>query len=122
MNPLISKFTYKLLGNETLGLRKCISCNLYERRRSWLNYFSIITDVQQLRGLDFWIRKQLYNTHFKKTGKRLKAIELSQYQLPRFERLYYQMKKNKTEEFCSCEILTRDFQREVLVDDLFKYS
>lgn len=122
LNPLISKFTYKLLGNETLGLRKCISCSLYERRRSWINYFSIITDVQQLRGLDFWIRKQLYNTYFKETGKRLKAIELSQYQLPRFERLYYRTKKIKIEKFCSCEILARDFQREVLVDHLFKYS
>lgn len=121
LNPVVSKFTYKLLGNETLGLRVCTSCNLFERRRSWLSYFSIITDVQQLRGLDFWIKKQLYQKYFKETGRRLKANELSQYQLARLERLYYRFKKLNSEEFCKCKVSEREFQRKVLIDNLFKY-
>lgn len=119
LNPVISKFTYKLLGNETLGLRKCLNCNLYEKRRSWFNFFSIITDIQQLKGIDSWIRKQLYAKFYRDTGKRLRAKELSRYELPRLEQLYYNSKKAKHQQSCRCGVGTAEYQRESVFELLF---
>ncbi|MGM7634558.1 reverse transcriptase domain-containing protein [Bacillus sp. Hm123] len=122
LNPIISKLTYKLLGNEAIELRTCQRCNLHEAKRSWFNYFSIITDVQQLRALDCWIRKKLYQKYYHNTGKRLKASELNAYQLVRLEDLYYKVKKVSSLECCRCSPFESQLKRHILINDLFKHS
>ncbi|WP_077620372.1 reverse transcriptase domain-containing protein [Bacillus sinesaloumensis] len=116
LKRLISKLKFKLLGNEALGLSKCNKCNLFEPKRSWLSYFSILTDVQQLRELDAWIRKQLYVWHYNQSGNRLSLKKIREFGHIRLEDIYRRIKKEeKLEiEYCKCSPLEAKRSREYL--------
>ncbi|PGO95881.1 hypothetical protein CN996_28275 [Bacillus cereus] len=133
---LITRLTFKILGNEALGLRRCTKCGLYESRRNWLSYFSIITDVQQIRALDTWIRREIYKWYYKLTGKRLKAATLKSLGLLRLEDVYRRTKKEeklikaKTRKMqggmetftCHCKPLDANKSREHLIHELLLHN
>lgn len=113
---LISRLKFKLLGNEALGLNKCNNCGLFEPQRSWLSYFSILTDVQQLREIDVWIRKQLYIWHYNHSGYRLSVKKIRGFGHIRLEDIYRNIKKEekKNIEHCRCSPIEAKRSREYL--------
>jgi len=118
---VIGKIQYKLLGNETNGMRICQTCKKVETRRSWLQFFLCLTDVQQLKGLDLWIRKTIHLFYFKQTGKRLKRHRLIEMNIQRLEQLYYVYRKEIGKRtVCTCSPLVADFRRESILNVLFK--
>jgi RNA-directed DNA polymerase len=125
---LLERITFKVLGNETLGLKKCTNCGFYEARRSWLSYFSILNNSQQLRTLDTWIRKEIYYWFYKHTGKRINLSDLRNLNFVRLEEVYRKIKKeerlNKQKHqrksvVCHCNSLISKRSRSYLVDELF---
>lgn len=120
---LIRKLSFKFFGNHAKK-RICIKCSLQEPRRSWLNFFLTITDVQQLRALDYWVRKKIYEKYYRETGKRLSRKTLKKLDFPSLERLYYEYRKRvkKGECFCKCDPLEREYiLEEDLIAELMKY-
>ncbi len=83
---------------------KCPICGevITEKVRSWLNFFSIITDTKQLRYLDKWIR-QAVSAHFnKKYNFRLKRSHFRNASLASLEKEYYRIREIQFQP-CSCK-------------------
>lgn len=104
INYLLSRISAKILGQESF-ISKCPKCNRSLKRRSWLAFFMYVTDVRQLRYLDIWIRKILYEKIFLTTGNRADAAMIrKRYSLFSLEKTYYRYHKEcrKGLEFCIC--------------------
>lgn len=99
------RLMFKLIGNAA-KFRRCEVCKKLEQRRSWLDFFLTITDVQQLRAIDRWMRQQLYKLIYEKAGTRLKKRDLEDLGLESLEKLYYKYRKKKNEDFCVCGVMT----------------
>ena len=70
LNRLICRINSKIQG---LRREICPWCR-YERvgaPRSWMAFFQVVTDIDQLRDLDKWIREMLYNYMHTKFGTRV---------------------------------------------------
>lgn len=102
---LIKKINFKILGNcgfddENL----CHICGKPAKERNWMSYYKIITDVRQLRSLDTWIRRQVYNRYYYCTKKRLNKSILIKMDLESLEKTYYRHnKKHFLDKYCSCK-------------------
>ncbi len=132
---LITRLTFKYLGNEAVGLQRCSNCGMYESRRSWLSYFLVINDVQQLRAIDTWVRKSIYRWYYISTGKRLNAKTLRSLGLLRLEDIYRKIKaeekivklaEKQSEQqvirTCYCKPLDARKSREYLLHKLLFYN
>ncbi|MBE9513833.1 MAG: hypothetical protein IMY83_02195 [Chloroflexi bacterium] len=90
----------KILGPEP---EQCEKCGLpTDRRRSWMAFFaSVISDVDQLRQLDRWMRQQVckyFRDHYRvRIGRR----ELRKAGMRSLVREYYRQRSAPTE-VCSC--------------------
>ncbi|MBD2254161.1 reverse transcriptase domain-containing protein [Nostoc parmelioides] len=71
-----------------------------ERVKSWMGFFMVITDIQQIRELDKWIRKEVSQHFYKEYKLRLKKSEFKKAGLITLEQEYYRLHKRKS---CSCE-------------------
>jgi len=121
VKKVICRVQYKIFGNEAFGIRVCRICKKPEARRSWLQFFLSLTDVQQLRGLDYWIRKKIHYYYYKKTEERLKRCELKEMNIKSLESLYYSFRKEfKRRKTCTCPETHADYRREPILNFLFK--
>ncbi|QLE56654.1 reverse transcriptase domain-containing protein [Nostoc sp. TCL26-01] len=84
------------------GERICDVCGgvLGERVKSWMGFFAVITDIQQIRELDKLIRKEVSQHFYKKYKLRLKKSDFKKAGLISLEQEYYRLRKRKS---CSCE-------------------
>ncbi|MEJ1935178.1 hypothetical protein WDZ92_33705, partial [Nostoc sp. NIES-2111] len=73
---------------------------LGERVKSWMGFFAVITDIQQIRELDKLIRKEVSQHFYKKYKLRLKKSDFKKAGLITLEQEYYRLRKRKS---CSCE-------------------
>ncbi|TYQ31122.1 reverse transcriptase domain-containing protein [Pseudanabaena sp. UWO310] len=67
--------------------------------RNWLGFFCIITDIEQLRDIDKWIRCEISKYFYKTYNLRLKRKHFKQAGLISVEKEYYRMRKQKE---CDC--------------------
>lgn len=123
-DKLVWRLNCKILGNYAKK-RICENCGLPETRRSWLDFFLTITDVQQLKGLDYWLRKNLHNKYYNETGKRLSRKALKNNKLPSLAKKYYELRKEKEKsvKYCECELFEQKLvqEKDLLVRDLYDY-
>lgn len=99
-------FIKKVINRKILGRGEkiCSLCNgvIGERVKSWIGFFAVVTDIEQLHELDKWIRREVSN-HFYKTYKlRLKRFNFKTAGLASLEQEYYRLHKRKS---CSCKPL-----------------
>ncbi|MBH8563749.1 hypothetical protein I8748_16385 [Nostoc sp. CENA67] len=83
------------------GEQICNVCGgvLGERVKSWMGFFMVITDIQQIRELDKWIRKEVSQHFYRKYKLRLKKSDFKKAGLITLEQEYYRLRKRKS---CSC--------------------
>ena len=96
---LVNRINTKLLGNEAI-MKVCPACHAVQTPRSWMAFFSTVTDVRQIRSLDIWIRKLIYR-RFKQCDY---PIEGPIRDITSLERLYFRFRKELRNdmEFCKC--------------------
>ncbi len=84
------------------GEKICPVCNgvIGERVKSWMGFFMVITDIQQIRDLDKWMRKEVSKHFYKRYQIRLQKSNFKDVGLVTLEKEYYRLHKRKT---CSCE-------------------
>ncbi|QIR40295.1 hypothetical protein HCG51_28665 [Tolypothrix sp. PCC 7910] len=84
------------------GEKICDVCGgvLGERVKSWMGFFMVITDIQQIRELDKWIRKEVSKHFYKQYQLRLNKSDFKKAGLITLEQEYYRLHKRKS---CSCE-------------------
>lgn len=123
LEKILRMIRYKVYGNLAFEMNNCKgkfsekdllickNCNGKINYRGWLTYFSIITDVEQLKKLDIWIRSQIYKEFYRSTKKftngkpiRLKKAMLQKLNTPSLEQFYYKLKRINIEyrEICTC--------------------
>lgn len=124
LEKILRLIRYKIYGNLAFEINKskgkvnkndiliCEKCNGKINYRGWLTYFSIVTDVEQLKEIDIWIRRQIYKEYYRSTKKftngkpiRLKKVMLKKMNTPSLEQFYYRLKKSNVEykEVCTCD-------------------
>lgn len=102
------KWLIRRINSKIQGLRgkeKCPKCG-YDRigaPRSWMAFFSVVTDTNQLRGLDKWIRDELYSYMYDKFGLRIKRSTLKQNGLKSLVNEKYHVSRTKFRP-CLCGI------------------
>ncbi|MEC0232145.1 reverse transcriptase domain-containing protein [Paenibacillus alba] len=108
----IHRINYKVIGNE-LANRYCINCGLREPRRSWLDYFVTLTDIQQLKSLDLFIRTEIYKYTKFRYKINLSKNDLILYGLFSLEKTYYRFRKEimSPQSYCSCSTENKSFKR-----------
>jgi retron-type reverse transcriptase len=96
INGIINK---KVLGR---GEEICSVCNgvIGERVKSWMGFFMVVTDIQQIRDLDKWMRKEICKHFYKTYQIRLQKSDFKAVGLVTLEKEYYRLHKRK---ICSCE-------------------
>ena len=96
INYIINK---KVLGR---GEEICSVCNgvIGERVKSWMGFFMVVTDIQQIRDLDKWMRKEICKHFYKTYQIRLQKSDFKAVGLVTLEKEYYRLHKRK---ICSCE-------------------
>lgn len=120
LERLIWAMSFRLLGNGFPEPRVCTKCGKKEARRNWMSFFATVTDAGQLRELDKWIRKTVYQEVYRATGVRLTRSDLKRAGLPSLERIYYRYRHELDEiRFCSCGPLDADFVKPSELELLF---
>ena len=102
-----SRFTFfiKYVINRKVtgrGEKICDVCRgvVGERVKSWMGFFMVITDIQEIRELDKWIRKEVSKHFYKNYKLRLQKSDFKKAGLINIEQEYYRLHKRKS---CSCE-------------------
>ena len=91
INGIINK---KVLGR---GEEICSVCNgvIGERVKSWMGFFMVVTDIQQIRDLDKWMRKEICKHFYKTYQIRLQKSDFKAVGLVTLEKEYYRLHKRK---------------------------
>ncbi|OKH30248.1 hypothetical protein NIES2101_42580, partial [Calothrix sp. HK-06] len=97
-NFIICVINKKITGR---GETECLACGgvIGERVKSWMGFFMVITDVQQLREFDKWVRKEIGKHFYKKYGLRLQKSDFHNAHFATLEQEYYRLHKRKK---CCC--------------------
>jgi len=76
LNWLVRRVNYKVQGHS--GEEKCPKCGEIKigPPRSWMAFFQVVTDPEQLRHLDKWTRQVIYDYMYKKHHVRLSRTDL----------------------------------------------
>lgn len=109
LNLGIYRLNYKIIGNE-MANRYCKTCGFDEVRRSWLDYFLSITDIQQLKSLDLFIRREIYGYINYRYGECIKKKDLIKLGLLSLEIMYYKFHKQHIK-YCRCSLEDQVFTR-----------
>ena len=81
-------------------VEKCRVCNgTVAAPKSWIKYYSVITEVEQLEDLDRWIRKSLGCHFYGYYGLRLKRRDFRRYGMVSILQEYYHIQRDKP---CKC--------------------
>jgi hypothetical protein len=80
----------------------CDVCGgIKDKYRNWISVFApVVTDVNQIKKLDHWIRNEIYKYFWKKYGIRLKRNDLTEAGLKNIVNQYYRVKAGV--KFCEC--------------------
>jgi RNA-directed DNA polymerase len=85
------KLRFKIIGYQYPA--KCPRCSkLREKRRSWIAFFSSVTDWQQIRSVDEWMRRIIYK-QFRAELPNLTRADLTKLGLPSLMREYHRLRK-----------------------------
>lgn len=85
------RLRFKIYGRtETVICKQCGRPRM--KRRSWLAFFSIVTDKRQIRKLDKWMRQQIYR-QFQDVWPDMKHEDLKEAGYPGLYREYYRVKE-----------------------------
>ncbi|MEC1178629.1 reverse transcriptase domain-containing protein [Metasolibacillus meyeri] len=97
------KLSFKYYGNEVKQFQ-CRTCNKIDVTRNWMKFFLVITDVEQLRKIDYWVYKKINYYYFEKTGERLPKKTIKGMNFSSLEMLYYRYRKELkgNSDFCKC--------------------
>jgi len=92
------KLNYKIVGRPE---EHCTVCGkpLENRPKSWLGYFSVVTDLHQLRQLDDWIRSVITIHFLHQYAYRIRRRNLRDAGLLSIEAEYYRLRKRRV---CEC--------------------
>ncbi len=92
------KLNYKILG---IPEEKCSECDLpvNSKPKSWMGFFAVVTNTDQLRGLDKWIRAEIAKYFLQQYNYRIKRKMLRKAGLASIEQEYYRIRKIKP---CEC--------------------
>jgi retron-type reverse transcriptase len=100
---LVRRVQYKIEGYS--GSHTCPVCR-YERvgpPRSWIAFFQVVTDKEQIRQLDKWIRDQICADVFSRYGVRLSRRELRQTGLRSLMNESYRVRQTRRKP-CVCDL------------------
>lgn len=114
LRTIIKKINFKIVGNEEFIKKTicplckqpyCLKCGLPLKKRSWISYFSNITDTRELKILDKWIFNEINKNYRLRTNKYIKKAQLKEMKLKSIEREYYNYKKfiRKHKYTCKCQ-------------------
>jgi retron-type reverse transcriptase len=105
---ILRKLNYKIYGVQDT-CKKCL-LRIEERPKSWISYFSVTTDILQLKKLDKWIREQI-SIHFLSNYRfHVKRKNVRKF-LASIEKEYYSLRKKKI-----CRCITNNNENDVLYD------
>jgi RNA-directed DNA polymerase len=85
--------------SEVQSLARTSQTSPDEKIRSWIKFFSAITDVHQLHEIDKWIRVTVGNYFWEYYKVRLNRTDFRNAGLASLEQEYYKIRKNK---ICKC--------------------
>ena len=68
-------------------------------RRSWIGFFRIVDDIEQIKSLDRWIRHQVAQFMWKKHRVRVTASQMRNLALPSLVNSLWKARKAKPIEF-----------------------
>jgi hypothetical protein len=106
LNWLVYRINAKIQGLR--GAEQCPWCNYYRvgSPRSWMAFFRVVTDVDQLHELDKWIRQTLYDFMYTEFGVRIDRKRLKRSKKSRLRSLVserYRVQKTQIRP-CLCDI------------------
>jgi retron-type reverse transcriptase len=119
---VIRRINNKIVGLEDLIEQKdglCLKCHKLIPKRSWIGYFMMVTDTDQLRDIDKIIRVAICRDYKKRTGINLRKKTMTQYTMAVGEPLklvvktYYKYRKQIAKyggKICKCD---RYFDKEM---------
>jgi RNA-directed DNA polymerase len=85
-------------------LPRCPRCAQTLPMRSWISFFATVTDVQQFRALDTWIRKMIQSFFYHRYGVRVSRQNMNYAGLMRLALIYRHIRRELSKAtFCSCE-------------------
>jgi len=96
------KIAPQIIGTKALKVDICWNCMKPIKPRNWMTFFSAVTDINQFKSLDSWLRKQLNAKLYKNFGIRARASDLKNAGLPSLTNEYYWSSK-KHPGFCECD-------------------
>lgn len=102
------KLNFKILGRPE---EKCSKCNLPidSKPKSWMGFFTVVTNIDQLRKLDKWIRAEIAKYFLQKYKYHIKRKILHEAYLASIEQEYYRIRKIKP-----CQCITNEESAELL--------
>jgi hypothetical protein len=121
LNWLIWRINWKIQGMR--GKEECPRCRC-ERigaPRSWMAFFRVITDREQLRELDKWIRQTIYRHIYAEFGARIdrKTLNAGPRKLKSLVREIHQVRKASTKP-CLCDMRERGHKVWNFASDLYQ--
>jgi len=102
------KLNFKILGRPE---EICPKCNLPidSKPKSWMGFFSVVTNIDQLRKLDKWIRAEIAKYFLQEYKYHIKRKILHKANLKSIEQEYYRIRKIK-----SCKCITDEEHSQML--------
>lgn len=99
------RLRFKIYGH-TIA-QKCPKCSEYRmKRRSWVSFFSDSPDWRQIKALEKWMRRQIYN-QFRAELPNLTHKDLKDLRLPGLFREYHRVRELKNR-LCRCYLKTAE--------------
>ena len=101
----LKRFIINVINRKIVGCGEeiCSLCNGVkgEKVRSWIGFFSTITDVKQLHELDKWIRVEIGTYFWRRYGISISRADFRRVGLASLEQEYYKIYKRQ---MCKCAI------------------
>ena len=84
LSHLCDRLSFKIRGPNDEQLQKYAERGkiISPCRRSWIGFFRIVDDIEQIRSLDRWIRRQVSQFMWKQHGYRVTLSDMQKHELP----------------------------------------
>lgn len=78
LRSLVRRLNFKIRGPDDAQLKKMADRgkSVVACRRSWIGFFRIVDDLEQIRGLDRWLRRQVSQFMWRKHHCRVTLREM----------------------------------------------
>jgi group II intron reverse transcriptase/maturase len=94
----------KILGCGDLICQECGGF-IDDKVRSWIGFFSVLTDTDQLNALDKWIRVKIGHYFYNQYGIRLSRSDFRNAGLASLVQEYYRLRKRQKGHRCTCPVV-----------------